>query len=354
MLCFSCWQNISGFNNFKHTVLLVQENFLKSIEDGCGVDQFSTIIPTGNFTTIHNAAQYEITEYDIKFPSDITTMTNNLKKEIAEINSAPTLGTDQMEISNIDFDISPSVEQDPQENEQHETSDENEERLNRGDSEYVCENSNDSGPSSDSTYKPRIKNIRNKSKTTRNTKSKAKYDAVIAQWKPMLECYTCSETFKTYTLLQKHVVQTHPDTDTYFTCCDKKFNYRCQLAQHARLHLNPNRHECPECKKCFNKKVNLNQHHFFVHLKMKPNDVQPTHMQPRLLTSYKCHFCPMAYRNLVQLRDHIKQTHKDEAISECPYCPKIYKQQTGVYHHVRRHHFNEYIKTHKYNTNTDA
>lgn len=272
----------------------------------------------------------------MKFPNDITSLTNDLKKEIAEMRSSHCLGTDQTALSSHPVKVEKTYNVALLPPTYLESAD------------YPYGDSIDSPRSSvHSTYEPTkyTRNIRKKPKFRKTKKtissSLTELDAIIAQWKPILECRSCPETFTCFTLLQDHAWKQHPEVEFYVICCDREFRMRCRLAQHVRLHLNPKTYECKECNRIMASKHNLQEHMDRVHVKT---------VTPRRNMRHKCHFCPKSYDNPIMLREHV-YSHTDQDISQCPYCPRTFRQYNGVYQHIRRVHPGKYLLSQKKNKN---
>ncbi|XP_075158612.1 uncharacterized protein LOC142231842 [Haematobia irritans] len=91
-------------------------------------------------------------------------------------------------------------------------------------------------------------------------KSVQEIDAIIAIWKPSLQCRVCKKSFVTFSLLQQHFLDDHPNTEFYVKCCERKYSHRFRLEEHVQRHLNPKTSVCEACGKEFHTKISLNVH----------------------------------------------------------------------------------------------
>ncbi|XP_075158572.1 zinc finger Y-chromosomal protein-like [Haematobia irritans] len=98
------------------------------------------------------------------------------------------------------------------------------------------------------------------SKKSNKRKTIQELDAVIAEWKPNLECILCKSTCSTFTLLTQHFNKVHPGAPCYIICCELKFTGRHDIEEHIRYHKNPNAFKCDTCGRTFTSRRNLNRH----------------------------------------------------------------------------------------------
>lgn len=91
-----------------------------------------------------------------------------------------------------------------------------------------------------------------------------------------LACVDCGDLATTFEDLMLHYRQVHK-RDGLLTCCNRPFNKRRKLVEHAKLHVNPNEFSCEVCKKSFSSKYYLT-HHMSIHV-------------PEDLCEYQCDKC---------------------------------------------------------------
>ncbi|KAM7347363.1 transcription factor grauzone-like [Cochliomyia hominivorax] len=175
------------------------------------------------------------------------------------------------------------------------------------------------------------------------------FNDFIAQWKSILECDICNETFSNYDSLNFHFKNKH-NIKCYVKCCERKFNRRCDLVGHIRVHVNPETHKCDICGKLSATKYNLKLHKKFVHERDKQFECKQCHktfaqnsnLERHLLThvtgskDFKCEECGRAYVLEVQLKSHIKLVHSDNRI--CDQCGKTLPSLGALKTHVKEHH----------------
>ncbi|KAM7350818.1 uncharacterized protein ACRADG_009262 [Cochliomyia hominivorax] len=174
------------------------------------------------------------------------------------------------------------------------------------------------------------------------------FNDFIAQWKSILECDICNETFSNYDSLNFHFKNKH-NTKCYVKCCERKFNRRCDLVAHIRIHVNPETHKCDICGKLSATKYVLKLHKKYVHERFKQFECKQCHktfaknstLERHLLThvtgskDFKCEICGRAYILEVQLKSHIKLLHSDNRI--CDQCGKTLPSLGALKTHIKEH-----------------
>ncbi|KAM7348117.1 uncharacterized protein ACRADG_007535 [Cochliomyia hominivorax] len=173
-------------------------------------------------------------------------------------------------------------------------------------------------------------------------------DEFIAEWKPLLECDICNETFPVFELLKGHFKTTH-NTRCYIKCCERKFFRRCVLVDHIRLHINPETHKCDICGKPSSSKYNLKLHKKVVHEETEQFECEVCHrsfnqkpnLERHLLThvtgskDFICKECGKGYVLEVQLKSHIKTVHSDNRV--CDQCGKTLHGIGALKKHLMEH-----------------
>ena len=134
-------------------------------------------------------------------------------------------------------------------------------------------------------------------------------------------CDHCPLTFKSATNLRAHQV-THTGERKY-ACdhCGKLFGYKTSLIQHIKLHEeNGKSFACPHCQKKFTQKGNLEEH-IRIHTGEKP---------------FACTVCDRKFTTSSQWKMHEKR-HKGEKPWQCSQCPKAFLHKESFKAHTRRH-----------------
>ncbi|XP_073833528.1 uncharacterized protein [Musca autumnalis] len=85
-------------------------------------------------------------------------------------------------------------------------------------------------------------------------------DDFIGQWLNPLECELCKETFTTFSLLQDHFRDLHPNEKVFIRCCDKPFVTRHKVQRHIGVHLCNKAFKCELCGKRYSKKTSVQAH----------------------------------------------------------------------------------------------
>ncbi|XP_075157437.1 zinc finger Y-chromosomal protein 2-like [Haematobia irritans] len=151
-------------------------------------------------------------------------------------------------------------------------------------------------------------------------------DAIIAQWKPELECAFCTATATTFNLLRLHYRNEHPNEKCYATCCGRKFAKRCGIYEHIQVHLDPNTFRCNVCGKCSTSSRNLSKH------------IRELHTDEGKKRPFQCQVCQKHFQNKTNLRTHM-ETHlevKEEHM--CRDCGKGFSTEQRRKVHERTVH----------------
>lgn len=174
------------------------------------------------------------------------------------------------------------------------------------------------------------------------------FDDLIHQMRPSLECEICSKSCSTFSLLQYHCRDAHPDEEFYIMCCDRKFTIRSRLEEHLRMHSNEP-FVCDGCGKCFKWKITLRRHMRSCKLAGSTNSGDKTSAQTARSTMkhavqrHKCSVCHKSYTRRHTLREHMA-LHTGSAIHRCHQCPKTFVYRAGLRLHLQRDHSDEESK----------
>lgn len=191
-----------------------------------------------------------------------------------------------------------------------------------------------------------------------STKTKAESDELISRWRPDLQCELCSEHFPSFTLLKKHARRQHPNNEFYISCCERKLKFRCQIEDHASIHIDSSSFKCNLCGKCFLNGNNLQRHkrdsHSYIHDDIIP---QENNLPDATLTQtrnarksfkeldeviakwrpqLKCLVCEEICVSFTHLSDHYSLKHLDkELYIEC--CGRKLSSRALAARHAKRH-----------------
>lgn len=136
-----------------------------------------------------------------------------------------------------------------------------------------------------------------------------------------IKCVKCTaDRFKNYANLKAHYRDKHPchnQKEIYIQChCGRNFNQRFQLAQHIKVHLNPNAFRCTICKATFTMARTLKMH-------IKAHQKPPTEKSRPEPKKYECNNCTKSYRNKQALEYHkVQHVPPDELKFICDICGK--------------------------------
>ncbi|XP_011291143.1 zinc finger protein 652-B [Musca domestica] len=90
-------------------------------------------------------------------------------------------------------------------------------------------------------------------------------DQYITQWRATLNCPLCNAVCANVAHLREHFKEHHPQHKTYIECCQRKLFTRSSIAEHARVHLDPNTFKCEICGRVCNSSKALLKHKLSKH-----------------------------------------------------------------------------------------
>ncbi|XP_075164394.1 uncharacterized protein LOC142236995 [Haematobia irritans] len=190
-------------------------------------------------------------------------------------------------------------------------------------------------------------------------KSSKEYDQLIANLRPFLQCELCPKKCASFTLLQGHYRETHPDDEFFIMCCERKFSLRSRLEEHLRQH-NSNPLKCEACGCGFRWQITLTRHmlkcsqilnkqkktltktplecpHCRVTM-TSPKQLEQ-HIVEKHMNRHKCDLCEKSYTKKDSLREHMA-FHTGNALYTCPHCPKTFIYRSSRRMHQKREHPN--------------
>ncbi|XP_073828454.1 uncharacterized protein [Musca autumnalis] len=361
VLCMQCWHHISGFNNFQQTVSLLHAN-LQTVADN--------VIARGQLQPNPCTSDNNLDD----FPQEIV-----LKKEIKSDPDTITIVDGHSEATVAQNDEGIPFQIDNAIHVAEEFSDEE-----HGDI-FIVDELNDDFDYSKYSDDPLLKERSSAAQSSdsddqidipasrKNRKSQKEIDAVIAKWRPLLKCESCSKPYTTFTLLKEHFLAEHPNEEFYILCCGRKLKYRFRVEEHAIIHLNPKAFKCQLCGKCFTARFTLLSHTSQQHPGAKFSEdgcdysykcslcglccgdeaTLREHCNIHTNTKmYHCMYCNKSFKQESGLIKHLASYHPDKhvdqgqssKITKCPFCPRTFNYRTGLYHHERRCHPAEFAK----------
>ncbi|XP_018346787.1 PREDICTED: zinc finger protein 28-like [Trachymyrmex septentrionalis] len=108
--------------------------------------------------------------------------------------------------------------------------------------------------------------------------------------------------------------------------CDKTFQYKSQLREHARIHTHKKLYQCEFCEKAFKRKSYLNMHKLSQHC----NGV---------CKNYKCIVCKKNFKTQQDLYYHVDTDHSDSTFRKykCDQCPSTFIHLMYLKQHMKIH-----------------
>lgn len=188
-------------------------------------------------------------------------------------------------------------------------------------------------------------------------KKSMELDALIAQWKPALQCLVCTSPFANFSHLRNHYRREHPNEACYIYCCGRKFNDRSKLGEHVRYHVDPNAYKCELCDAQHKTKRNLYFHIRTYHPQSRDGiapDMEQIKKPPRKkrcititsreidnsIAQYRpsldCDLCTGSCSNFTLLKTHFRLQHPSVAFYiQC--CQRKFNNRSEFENHLRLH-----------------
>lgn len=167
-----------------------------------------------------------------------------------------------------------------------------------------------------------------------------------------LQCSQCPITFKSHSLLRRHLIRAHEEVMLYgCTDCLRMFTSVYELQEHrSTAHINGCGKPvlCPECPKSFSSERSLHQHKRYhreselipcpmCDVKFRyPGELRAhlaVHSQAR---PFQCHLCEKAFKYKRNLQKHFL-THTGLKPHECHLCGCRYAERSSLTKHLRSH-----------------
>lgn len=119
-------------------------------------------------------------------------------------------------------------------------------------------------------------------------------------WSVGWACEQCGKTFRKRRSLNLHM-RTHSGIKP-FRCeiCDKRFLWSSSLTRHFKVHTKEKPYECRVCRKRYTQSGTLYRH-LRIHISRE--------------NLFFCQQCPKVYRNPVEIEEHVRENHPEDAIT---------------------------------------
>ncbi|XP_073819684.1 uncharacterized protein [Musca autumnalis] len=105
----------------------------------------------------------------------------------------------------------------------------------------------------------------------RNRTPSEQLDQYITKWRATLNCPLCSAVCVNVANLGEHFKDNHPQEKMHIECCQRKLFTRSSIAEHARVHLDPNTFKCEICGRVCNSSKALLKHKLSKHKEANGN-----------------------------------------------------------------------------------
>ncbi|XP_059223099.1 transcription factor grauzone-like [Stomoxys calcitrans] len=325
VLCMECWRNISDFNSFQQTVTILHDNLVNDEVQTVNEPNISRVQEPADGIEIPDALDEFMEETDrlevpstAGFGSGQLIVTDSgiqfLSQTAPATDIIPVVSGGLQYVENAEAQVQQAIVIDDEPS----GSDEDVFVVNELD-QWEHQSVNSISSTEDSNDQLTV--LRKRSRTSENpspaltsqySKSMAEGNAILAEWRPFLDCYVCRKKFPDFAAIKQHFKMEHYSNDFFIECCGRKIKYRFRLVEHALIHVNPKAFQCQYCQKCLANKNSLLSHKHFLHFD--------------------------------QLTDDEKKQISSVHISICPVCGKSFTYRTGLHAHMRSIHFEEYYK----------
>lgn len=118
-------------------------------------------------------------------------------------------------------------------------------------------------------------------------------------------CHVCPKKLANRVRYESHFLTVHGE-DYNCSECDSVFASHYLLRRHERLHEPDEDHQCPYCRKMFNREINMVKHLRLIHKVVKPK------AEKKEAFPCECQVCHEGFYSRTALAEHIKVSHMDE------------------------------------------
>lgn len=133
-------------------------------------------------------------------------------------------------------------------------------------------------------------------------------------------CETCNKSFMSMSNLRRHMI-THMDTKAHVCeLCGKAFKIERYLLDHKKIHTNPVKVTCDICGLSFSSNTNMKRHKL-IHTGEKP---------------FSCTICNKQFRSKPDVERH-RLIHFKEKTEQCQLCLKKFKHRELLRRHMEKH-----------------
>lgn len=187
------------------------------------------------------------------------------------------------------------------------------------------------------TTKKSPKKVRKKQQTKKLSKTVRNYNKPAEQTEEedrkisdhcKLQCTECDISFPRFSDYKQHARKIHQIAHPVVICCERRFNKRIKLFEHATKHMDPEAFRCTICEKSYCNSLNLRLHML-------------RHNSPDAM-EHKCDKCDRSFAKRYQLTAH-QQTHvpEEERKFMCSTCNKTFATKYAMQQHVNRVHLKQ-------------
>lgn len=151
-------------------------------------------------------------------------------------------------------------------------------------------------------------------------------------------CEVCGKLFKADPTMRTHMMLVHnvgrrnPAKVPSIKCdiCGKAFRWKCNLAEHERIHTKERPYSCRICGKSFAYTSVMSAHIKSIH---NVDDVRKVRAEPK----HKCSICEKTFWQKSKLVQHIGM-HTGEKPFACDVCGRSFRQRQSLKMHMKNVH----------------
>ncbi|KAI8116279.1 Transcription factor grauzone [Lucilia cuprina] len=350
-ICRQCWQELSNFHAFYLKVKKVHKQYdlQKWPQLKCSTKDNDEYVSKTIFlysvkeefklidSTLETTLEEDLVPLD-KFKRNIQNNNSAVINENIEINELPIIESVK------DEDLPEDSDEDGQSNRVDNDSWDNNLDDNVGNNEITTANRKKEttkklnlkiGKSQRISHKIPKKQI----SPNKNIDSRAKLeitrknDEYLAQSEYKLFCHICNIPIQDFLKLKTHYRLEH-QTLGYAMCCNKKFYNRGPLADHLRVHKNPNYFKCTICQRILAHRLSYENHLEF--------HKQENKTRERI---FRCEKCDKSFfKKAVYDRHILSHVPEEDRKFQCDECDKKFAAEYLVNQHKAFAHLNKYGK----------
>ncbi|XP_061397078.1 transcription factor grauzone-like, partial [Musca vetustissima] len=276
VMCSECWRQISEFDNFQKSILLAQSTLLKGEPEKEADDEDVLPLPVKqDFEEEEKEETGPAAANSIKNEDDDgDTAINPFEAQNGEFNMGVQKSGLNPELSITPIDLTED-EINQEDDSSHSDMDYGgDEDISMAAAEMLSVQLNTSGDNNFMGENTMLEHMHQffsrqappvQQENSRNRTPSEILDQYITKWRSTLNCPLCNAVVANVAHLGEHFKEVHPQEKSHIECCQRKLFTRSSIAEHARVHLDPNTFKCEICGRVCNTSKALLKHKISKH-----------------------------------------------------------------------------------------